>query len=309
MSLRAVNLNLIPILQALLRHRSVTEAAKSLQLTQPTVSVALAHLRALLDDPLLVRVGRRTALTPRALGLIAAVEDACAAMEGVLQPIAFDPARAQRTITIGTADHIPGIIGPALAAALQAGAPGIAPHFIAYSTDIGERHRMGEIDFLIMPRRIIELSGYAELRIRRLFTERFVHVVGPSHPLAGKAAPTQQDIECYPTAIFSPSHVVPRGVGADYGFDDLVRPDPVGPRVALRTAHIGALPMIAAVSDLVATAPLLLVERLAAGLGLRIIGDPLPPIEICLTWSPLLESDAAHRFFRTLLTSVVNEPG
>ncbi len=63
-SLESTNLNLIPVLRALLREESVVGAAKQVSLSQPAVSGALARLREVLDDPLLVRVGRSMRLTP-----------------------------------------------------------------------------------------------------------------------------------------------------------------------------------------------------------------------------------------------------
>ncbi len=58
-SLRAVNLNLLPVLRELLRERSVTRAAEKLHLTQSGVSEALSRLRYHFQDELLVRVGRK----------------------------------------------------------------------------------------------------------------------------------------------------------------------------------------------------------------------------------------------------------
>ena len=65
MTLRSQNLNLIPILQALLHSESVVGAANDVHLSQPAISGALARLRDALDDPILVRVGRGMRLTPR----------------------------------------------------------------------------------------------------------------------------------------------------------------------------------------------------------------------------------------------------
>jgi DNA-binding transcriptional LysR family regulator len=53
------DLNLLRILDVLLREQNVSRAASRLALSQPTVSNALARLREQLEDPLLVRVGRR----------------------------------------------------------------------------------------------------------------------------------------------------------------------------------------------------------------------------------------------------------
>ena len=63
--LEAVDLNLPP-LAALLEERHVTRAAERAGLSQPAMSRALARLRQLLDDQLLVRAGSGYVLTPRA---------------------------------------------------------------------------------------------------------------------------------------------------------------------------------------------------------------------------------------------------
>ena len=60
------DLNLLRVLDALLRERNVSRAAERLSLSQPAVSNATGRLRELLDDPLLVRVGRAMQPTPRA---------------------------------------------------------------------------------------------------------------------------------------------------------------------------------------------------------------------------------------------------
>nr|MDQ3034011.1 LysR family transcriptional regulator [Myxococcota bacterium] len=54
-NLAAVDLNLLVALDALLEERSVTRAARRLGLSQPAASHALARLRELAGDPLLVR--------------------------------------------------------------------------------------------------------------------------------------------------------------------------------------------------------------------------------------------------------------
>src|SRR5688572_19042062 len=95
--LAGVDLNLLPLLEALLAERHVTRAARRVGLSQPAASRGLARLRLLLGDPLLVRSGNATALTPRgealrepvraALGLIA---------DAIAPPPTFDPARVRR---------------------------------------------------------------------------------------------------------------------------------------------------------------------------------------------------------------------
>jgi DNA-binding transcriptional LysR family regulator len=65
-NLSSIDLNLFLVLHAVLEERSATRAAARLNVTQSAVSNALARLRRLLDDPLVVRHGRGVVPTPRA---------------------------------------------------------------------------------------------------------------------------------------------------------------------------------------------------------------------------------------------------
>ena len=55
MNISSLNLNLLPVLDALLSERSVSRAGARVGLSQPAVSNALAQLREHFGDPLLVR--------------------------------------------------------------------------------------------------------------------------------------------------------------------------------------------------------------------------------------------------------------
>src|SRR5580704_3914915 len=98
MNISALNLNLLPVLDALLSERSVSRAGARLGLSQPAVSNALAHLRKLLGDPL------RSALLALA--------------QGLEPPAAFEPATAARGFTIATNDFVAFAVLPGLLARL-----------------------------------------------------------------------------------------------------------------------------------------------------------------------------------------------
>ena len=66
MNLAALDLNLLVALDALLLEANVSRAAMRIGLSQPAASHALQRLRDIFGDPLLVRVGARMQLTPRA---------------------------------------------------------------------------------------------------------------------------------------------------------------------------------------------------------------------------------------------------
>ena len=61
------------VFEALLREQNLTRAARTLNVTQPSISKTLAHLRLYFSDPLFVRVGSGIAPTAKALELEPAV--------------------------------------------------------------------------------------------------------------------------------------------------------------------------------------------------------------------------------------------
>src|SRR5256885_9596679 len=92
--LEGVDLNLLPPLAALLEERHVTRAADRSGLSQPAMSRALARLRKLLDDQLLIRDGGGYVLTPRAERIQRQLTDLMPRIETGFAAEVFDPATA-----------------------------------------------------------------------------------------------------------------------------------------------------------------------------------------------------------------------
>ncbi|WP_179692389.1 LysR family transcriptional regulator [Pseudomonas moraviensis] len=169
--LRRIDLNLLVILDALLGEQHVTRAAERLHLSQPAVSHALARLRDLLGDPLLVRAGSGLVPTARALELAAPLAETLAQVQSLLAPNTFDPASARRTFRLAMSDYGAAIILPGLIRTLRAEAPGIDLQ-ISHASREGmvEGLLNGDIDLAagVLP----ELPG--ELRSTPLFEEHYV---------------------------------------------------------------------------------------------------------------------------------------
>lgn len=169
--LRRIDLNLLVILDALLSEQHVTRAAERLHLSQPAVSHALARLRDLLGDPLLVRAGSTLVPTARALELVAPLAEALAQVQSLLAPNTFDPATARRTFRVAMSDYGAAIILPGLIRTLRREAPGIDLQ-ISHASREGmlEGVLNGDIDVAagVFP----EMPN--ELRSSVLFEERYV---------------------------------------------------------------------------------------------------------------------------------------
>lgn len=169
--LRRIDLNLLVILDALLGEQHVTRAAERLHLSQPAVSHALARLRDLLGDPLLVRAGAGLVPTARALELAAPLAETLAQVQSLLAPNTFDPSSARRAFRLAMSDYGAAIILPGLIRTLRKEAPGIDLQ-ISHASREGmvEGLLNGDIDLAagVLP----ELPG--ELRSSPLFEERYV---------------------------------------------------------------------------------------------------------------------------------------
>ncbi|WP_333988304.1 LysR substrate-binding domain-containing protein [Pseudomonas sp. S3(2024)] len=169
--LRRIDLNLLVVLDALLSEQHVTRAAERLHLSQPAVSHALARLRDLLGDPLLVRAGSTLVPTARALELVAPLAEALAQVQSLLAPNTFDPATARRTFRVAMSDYGAAIILPGLIRTLRREAPGIDLQ-ISHASREGmlEGVLNGDIDLAagVFP----EMPN--ELRSSVLFEERYV---------------------------------------------------------------------------------------------------------------------------------------
>jgi DNA-binding transcriptional LysR family regulator len=79
---RNFDLNLLLVLDGVLREGTLSNAAKALSVSQPTISSSLAKLREILQDELFVRSGNGMQPTPRALALKEPVQRLLAAVKG-----------------------------------------------------------------------------------------------------------------------------------------------------------------------------------------------------------------------------------
>src|SRR5271170_4914500 len=95
------DLNLIKVLDALVRDVSVARAGRRLGVTPSAISHALGRLRLMLRDPVVVRSGRTLRLTPRALALAPVAASMCEAARGLISGAPqTDPATWQDTLRV-----------------------------------------------------------------------------------------------------------------------------------------------------------------------------------------------------------------
>lgn len=149
--LRQVDLNLLVVLDVLLRKRSVSAAAGELNLTPSAVSHALGRLRKLFDDELLVRDGRRMRPTHRAEGLVESLPRLLEQTARTISaPASFEPATSTRTFCLAAPDFIAPLLPPLLSE-LALSAPTVRLELVAFNPAAARQLAENQFDALVAP--------------------------------------------------------------------------------------------------------------------------------------------------------------
>jgi DNA-binding transcriptional LysR family regulator len=291
--LRAVDLNLLTVLNTLLTERSVTRAAARLGMTQPAVSNALSRLRLVFDDELFVRRGKEMALTPRARSLAGPIRQALDLIQSSLSHSdAFDY-QLNHTFRLGFHDFGETVLLPRFLQWLeQLGAgvrldirrePGAALH---------DEMRFGRVD-LVLDRVVI--SG-DEFRKQRVLDLEVVVMVRRDHPTVGQSMTVDEYLAL--------EHVIvePRE-GQTNVAEHILAVIARSRRVRAQVPHFLAMPFILSQSNLVGTLPLPQARLFEQYFPVRIVSCPLPvhPIPLFMMWHVSQDLDPAHQWLRRAL--------
>lgn len=289
------DLNLLVTLDVLLAEGSVASAARRLRLSPSAMSRALARLREVTGDPLLVRAGRGLVPTPRAIELRTQVGQLVDGANAVLRPAErLDLGRLTRRFTLRTSEGFAETFGPRLLARLSAEAPGVTLHFIGKPDKESAPLREGEVD---IETGVIDATTAPELRALPLFEDRWVGVVAAKHPLArGKVTAKRY-------ADAGHVHVQRRGLHSSVVDEGLAKTS-LERHVAIIVQGFSAALALARETDLVATVP----EKHTAGLqhGMHAFALPFDVSHFTLSmlWHPRMDGDLAHRWLRAEIRAV-----
>lgn len=300
--LSSLDLNLLPVLDALLRERHLTRAATQLGLSQSAASHVLGRLRRALGDPLFVRAPTGLVPTERALSLEQPLRAALAALSGSLAtPAPFDPSTARRSFALATTDYGAYVVLPALMERLTREAPGVDVWVRPVSDAPVEQLARGEVDAVLSP---LGRERPSALHARKLFDERFVGIARRDHPALRGGAMSLAAWSAAPHVFIAPRGR-PGGV-VDSALAKVGR----SRRVALSVPQFLIAPHVVTRSDLVGVLGARLAESLAESLGLQLFAPPvrLPTFAIHLVWHARSNLDPAQKWFRALLRECVT-PG
>lgn len=309
MDLGRIDLNLLVYLDALLREGSVTRAAERLNITQPAMSNGLRRLRDLFDDPLLIRTSEGMQPTARAQALQPLLREVLGKLEAVVQPLEFEPASSDLLFRIVASDYAESTLLPRLLMVLRDEAPHVVLDILTASDALLADLETGKIDLAINRFDYLPRSCHHTT----LWRDTFSCLISNDNPVVKNFT-----LESY----LQSAHiwVSKTGMGAGTGMeprdtrklgwvDGALAELGHSRHIRLYTRHYQVAALLAQQSDLIATLPTQMALLYDAHPQLAIRRPPfaIAPIELKMAWSPLLQHNRSHIWFRRLIQRVARE--
>lgn len=287
MHIREIDLNLLNVFHAVHATGNITRAAERLGLSQPAVSHAVARLRAVLKDPLFVRVAGGVRPTARADHLAGYVESALRSLEvALLESDRFDPARSRRRFAAYMSDLGETEFLPRLMRELHRQAPEVQFEAVHLApAEIGAALESGRLDlaFGFLP----QLTGTQR---EVLLRERYVVMMRQGHPRR-RLTRSRASLDALEFVLVH-SHTEPALALQRLGLEA---------RIRLTLSHFTVVPPILKETDLALILPLRPARRLAAQYGQLAVIEAdlgLPSFEVSLHWVWRVHNDPTHRWLR-----------
>ncbi|WP_294257081.1 LysR family transcriptional regulator [uncultured Comamonas sp.] len=289
---------LLRVLCTLISEKSVSRAAIRLNQSQPAISAALRRLRAIFNDPLLVRDKNRMVPTARALQAVEQARAALGLIDGLLSVgKEFVAETTQLRFTIAMPDYLAPPFMARVVQLMRAQAPGarlvLLP--LGQSFDYEQALQSGEVDIVIgnWP------SPPEHLHMSTLLEDEVVCLMDEKHPLAVPGRLTAEHYLQSLHVVFTPYSPDQRGVvESSLGTLRLSRDGRV------QCSHFSMAPDLLVGTDLLLTTSRHFAVYHARRLPLALV--PLPMgnrvMRFYQLWHSSRHRDASHIWLRALLS-------
>lgn len=290
MSLKKCDLNLFLVFDTIYTQRNLTQAAKSLSITQPAVSNALARLRKLFNDELFVRTARGMQPTPCAESIAQNVSDALGLLNGsILERQEFDPQLTERTYQFSMTDLAEALVLPRLIPFFQQQAPGVAlQSYYVKRQELAKNLARGEIDFAVD----VPVVEDHQLCHQHLFSDDYVCVLRPGHPALAEELTLERFLG------LQHIHVSSRRKGLGQVDLSLLKLDRQR-QIKLRVQHYRVAAAICGNTDLALSLPRFLAVKY--DLMVQPLPFDVPQLDFHLYWHRQADRDGSHRWLRESL--------
>ena len=312
MNIGRIDLNLLVYLDVLLRERNVTNAASHLGLSQPALSNGLRRLRELFDDPLLIRTSEGMVPTERALKLQPVIRDVLSKIDKAVQPqAAFDPTKDEHFFRIMASDYAESALFPHVLRQLREKAPGIVLDIMTPSDVSFLDVEQGKVDMAINRFDTMPQSFHQ----KAIWVDDFSCLLSINNPIVEDFS-----LETYLQAAHI--WVSKTGMGVGVGMnpldvqhlgwvDEALRSIDQQRHIAIFTRHYQAAMLLAEQNDLIVTLPSKAAELQRDNPRVVIKKPPfeIPPLDLTMAWSALLQHNPAHQWMRRFIVEVASGLG
>lgn len=290
-----LDLNLLIALRALLTERNVTRAGEALHVSQSAMSGILARLRDYFDDPLIVPIGRKMALTPLGEDLVDKVHDVLMRIDTTLTSRPqFDPSTSKRRFSIVASDYVTQVLMAEVVQQIYREAPGIGLDFRQPSDNVLAELEAGEVDFVINPERYaLDHQGYATL-----FTDSYHALVDRENARVGNVLTLDQ--------YQALGHVAFLSNGVPFFESWFSKTHGNSRSIEVVANGFGALPLLVRGTPRVATVHTRLALQMSRELPLRMVWLDFakPKLVETLQWHRLRNDDQGLQWLRTKIVQV-----
>ncbi len=277
--LRELDLNLLVVLEALIRKKSVSRAAEDLEMSQSAVSHALKRLRDLFEDELFVRSREGMSPTPKVVEIAGYVNE-IVRLAGVtmLPSQSFDPETSDRTVTLALGDAGDMAILPILAKYVRQ--KGGNTRIVSIQTTAEEALPLLETGRLDIYVGVMNAES-TDLLCQKLYEDQLVVIASQMHRV-------RKTISFAQYAELEHIVVQPRTKSAKISVtQDLFDKSGIKRSIRVETPHLAAVPMILEKDhQLISTVPLSLAQYYRRSAKIKIIEPDffLPKIEVSQYW-------------------------
>ncbi|MCK1516138.1 LysR family transcriptional regulator [Bradyrhizobium sp. 190] len=293
MRFKGLDLNLLVAFDALVTQGNLTAAARSINLSQPAMSAAVARLRTYFRDELFTMRGRKLVPTPRAEALAVPIREALAHIQlSIISPDGFNPSQSNRRFRIILSDFMTVVFLRRIVDRVAREAPTINFELLPPVEEPDELLRRGEVDFLMYPEMFMS-SAHPKAA---LFEDTFVCV---GCPMNKQLAP-RLTFEKY----MSIGHVEAQfGRSLRPSFHEwLLLEHGFKIRTEVAVQGFGMIPPMLLGTNRIASMPSRLVSHFANTMPLRVIEPPLRLLTFteAVQWPAIHNTDPASIWMRNI---------
>lgn len=280
------------LLDAVIRKRSLSEAARLMEMPQPSASHALSRLRKVFDDQLLVRTRKGMEPTPLALAIAPEVEQILDLRRRIADGgTSFSPARLQREFVIACSDVGQLVVVSSVYPAVRKSAAQVHLRTVTLGrTEMVEALQSGEVDIALGAFPRLEAGIHAQT----VYAERYLCFAPPRHPYIRSRS--MDDFLASDHIVVGTKGMAHAHRTAEQRLIQTLSPK----RVHLTSSSFLVALVAAAESNMIVTAPGRIITTVARKFGLASAPPPfaLGDFDVKQYWHSREHEDPAHHWLR-----------